>query len=102
MAQMNKTEQLKAYVADLVKETHEVSEIVHHSSPALAAFIRAKMTVAMGRGIAFTFELPDHWNVQESTIKVFDIVKILGNLVDNAFDETEILPVEERKVHTAV
>jgi signal transduction histidine kinase len=102
MAQMGKVEQLKTYVADLVKETREVSELVHHASPALAAFIRAKMTVAVGRGISFTYELPDHWSVQESSIKTIDLIKIMGNLVDNAFDETELLPIEQRKVHTSV
>ncbi|WP_372661451.1 sensor histidine kinase [Cohnella sp.] len=102
MVQMGKTEQLEAYVTDLVKETHEVSELVHHASPALAAFVRAKMTVAIGRGIPFTYELPDHWNVQESSIKIIDIIKIMGNLVDNAFDETELLPIKERKVHITV
>lgn len=48
MVQMGRTDQLKSYVADLVKETQEVSEVVHHSSPALAAFVQAKMTVAIG------------------------------------------------------
>ena len=41
MVQMGRTEQLKTYVGDLVKETRDVSDIVHHSSPALAAFIQA-------------------------------------------------------------
>ncbi|WP_167747184.1 sensor histidine kinase [Cohnella luojiensis] len=102
MAQMNKVDQLKSYVADLVKETRDVSEIVHHSSPALAAFIQAKTTVALGRDIRFTYVLPDNWNVEETTIKAIDIIKIMGNLVDNAFDETETLPPDERKVHAAI
>jgi signal transduction histidine kinase len=102
MAQMGKTDHLKAYIADLVKETHEVSEIVQHASPALAAFIQAKQTIAVGKGIAFTYELPSNWNVQETSIKVIDIVKIMGNLVDNAFDETGLLPMEQRKVHASV
>lgn len=99
MVQMGRTEQLKAYVADLVTETHQVNEIVQHASPALAAFIQAKLTVALGKGISFTYELPNHWNIQDPSIKVIDIVKIMGNLVDNAFDESEKLPQGERQVH---
>jgi signal transduction histidine kinase len=102
MVQMGRTDQLKAYVADLVKETHQVSEIVQHSSPALAAFIQAKLTVALGKGIAFTYELPNLWNIQDTSIKIIDIVKIMGNLVDNAFDESERLPQGERQVHASV
>jgi signal transduction histidine kinase len=102
MVQMEKTEQLKAYVSDLVKETREVSEIVHHSSPALAAFVQAKMTVSIGKGIHFTYDLPNNWNAEETNIKVIDIIKIIGNLVDNAFDETVTLPQKERHVHVSI
>ncbi|WP_256760864.1 sensor histidine kinase [Cohnella sp. WQ 127256] len=102
MVQMGKTEQLKCYVGDLVKETRDVSEIVHHSSPALAAFVQAKLTIAIGRGISFTYELPDSWKGDETTIKIIDIIKIMGNLVDNAFDESKTLPPEERKTHAAI
>ncbi|WP_182299760.1 sensor histidine kinase [Cohnella cholangitidis] len=102
MVQMGKTDQLRAYVADLVKETRDVSDIVHHSSPALAAFIQAKVTVAIGKGITFTYEMPDDWNTDETTIRVIDIIKIMGNLVDNAFDETSLLPQNERQVHASI
>ncbi|MFC5469809.1 sensor histidine kinase [Cohnella suwonensis] len=102
MAQMGKFEQLKSYSAELVKETHDVSEIVHHTSPALAAFIRAKITVSIGKGIAFTYDLPTDWNPQETIVKSIDIVKIIGNLVDNAFDESMTLSPEQRKVHASI
>jgi len=102
MLQMGKTDQLKSYVADLVKETRDVSDIVHHSSPAIAAFVQAKMTISIGKEIAFTYELLDKWNTNETTIKLIDIIKIMGNLVDNAFDETEKLPTEQRFVHASI
>ncbi|RED63916.1 sensor kinase SpoOB-type protein [Cohnella lupini] len=102
MVQMNRTEQLKSYVSELVKETRDVSDIVHHSSPALAAFVQAKLTVSLGKSISFTYELPDRWNAQETTVKVIDVVKILGNLVDNAFDETSNLPLGQRQVHASI
>ncbi|XID93315.1 sensor histidine kinase [Paenibacillaceae bacterium WGS1546] len=102
MTQMNKTDQLKAYVADLVKETRDVSEIVHHSSPALAAFIQAKTTVSIGKAISFTYELPNDWDTSETAVKAIDVIKIMGNLVDNAFDEAMTLPPEERSVHASV
>ncbi|WP_158602274.1 sensor histidine kinase [Cohnella endophytica] len=102
MSQMGKNEQLNTYISELVKETRSVSDIVHHSSPALAAFAQSKTTVAIGKGIGFTCELPDNWNMQETTVKVIDIIKIIGNLVDNAFDETETLPQNQRQVHASI
>ncbi|MFC5530143.1 sensor histidine kinase [Cohnella yongneupensis] len=102
MAQMGKFDQLQAYTSTLVQETREVSEIINHASPALAAFAQAKTTVALGLGIAFKCELPTVWNVQESAIAMIDLIKILGNLVDNAFDETMRLPIEQRMVHVSI
>ncbi|WP_158223914.1 MULTISPECIES: sensor histidine kinase [unclassified Cohnella] len=102
MVQMGRTEQLKAYVGDLVKETRDVSDIVHHSSPALAAFIQAKTAVSIGKGIDFTYELPAKWDAGETTVKVIDIIKIMGNLVDNAFDEAMNLPQQERSVFASI
>ncbi|MFD0673132.1 sensor histidine kinase [Cohnella sp. GCM10027633] len=102
MAQMGKYEQLRAYTSNLVQETREVSDIINHTAPALAAFAQAKTTVALGYGIAFTCELPDQWNVPDSAINMLDIIKILGNLVDNAFDESTLLPAGERSVHVSI
>ncbi|MBO9600663.1 MAG: Spo0B domain-containing protein, partial [Cohnella sp.] len=102
MAQMGKYEQLQAYTATLVHETREVSDIVNHSVPALAAFAQAKTTVALGYGIPFTCEIPANWNYPDSAINMLDMIKILGNLVDNAFDETRLLPASERVVHVSI
>ncbi len=102
MAQMGKYEQLQAYTATLVHETREVSDIVNHAVPALAAFAQAKTTVALGFGIPFGCELPENWNYPDSAINMLDIIKILGNLVDNAFDETRMLPASERIVHVSI
>lgn len=102
MAQMGKYEQLRAYTANLVQETREVSDIINHASPALAAFAQAKTTVALGYGIPFTCELPEGWNIPDSAINMLDMIKILGNLVDNAFDETCLLPATERTVNVSI
>jgi len=102
MAQMGKIDQLKTYVSDIVKETREVSDIVHHASPALAAFVQAKMTIAIGRGISFTYELPQQWYISDTAVKIIDVIKIIGNLVDNAFDESMLLPAGQRQVHASI
>lgn len=102
MAQMGKIEQLQEYTKTLVHETREVSDIVNHASPALAAFAQAKTTVALGRGIAFGCQLPERWNVPDTAVNMLDLIKILGNLVDNAFDETFLLPPEQRSVYVTI
>lgn len=102
MAQMNRPEQLKSYLAELVQESRALSDIVRHSSPALAAFVQAKLTIAEGAGIAFEYALPEQWDASRSSIKTIDLIKIWGNLVDNAFDETLLQPPGGRYVRASI
>jgi len=102
MAQMGKIDQLQEYTAMLVHETREVSDIMNHTVPALAAFAKTKTTMALGYGIAFTCELPKEWDVPDTSIHMLDMIKIIGNLVDNGFDETMKLPAGQRSVHVAI
>ncbi len=101
MLKMNKLEQLNSYMEDIVKEAHTVSNIISHSSPAVAAFIQAKTEMAFARNIPFTYELPSDLDI-ESTIKSIDLVKIMGNLIDNAFEESDTLPSEQRIVQLII
>lgn len=101
MLKMNKLEQLNTYMADVVNEAHSMGHVIHHSSPALAAFIQMKMELAFTRSITFAFDLPPTLDI-ESSIKSIDLVKIMGNLVDNAFEESDTLPVEHRNVHLSI
>ncbi|MBO9600664.1 MAG: GHKL domain-containing protein [Cohnella sp.] len=102
MAQMGKIDQLQAYTATLVQETREVSDIMNHTVPALAAFAKAKTTMALGYGIAFTCDLPKEWNVPDNAINMLDLIKIIGNLVDNGFDATITMPAGQRSVHISI
>lgn len=97
MLKMNKHVQLQSYMDDLVKEVHSVNEVILHSSPAIAAFIQAKREMAVTRAIAFTHKLSQTLDI-ESSIKAIDLIKIMGNLVDNAFEESDTLPLELRSV----
>lgn len=100
MLQLGKYGELKEYMAEVVKETHEVGDIVHHTIPAVAALLKAKTAVALNLGISFTSDFTGAWNSQ-SPVKIIDVVKIAGNLIDNAFDEASKLPPGERRVHIA-
>ncbi|RED75574.1 sensor histidine kinase [Cohnella phaseoli] len=101
MLQMNKLEQLKGYMDDLAKETHAVAPVVSHSSPALAAFISGKTEQAKAKDIPFDCDIPADPELEQS-IKMIDLVKIIGNLVDNAFEESETIPPHNRSVRMAI
>ncbi|MFC3798612.1 sensor histidine kinase [Cohnella sp. GCM10012308] len=97
MLKLGKIDELKAFMSDIVKETHEVGDIVHHDIPAVAALLKAKTAVALGLGIDFSSEFAGRWDPQ-SPVKIIDIVKIAGNLIDNAFDEVVKMPAGQRRV----
>ncbi len=101
MLKMNKLDQLKGYMDEIVKEAHTFNGILSHSSPALAAFIQTKMEIAITRSISFTYDIPQGLDI-EASIKSIDMVKIMGNLVDNAFDESDTLPSDRRRVHLSI
>jgi sensor histidine kinase regulating citrate/malate metabolism len=81
----------------IVKEAHSIGEVVQHESPALAAFIQMKTDLAQARSILFSCDIAVSIDI-ESKIKSIDLVKILGNLVDNAFEECDTLPIEHKQV----
>jgi len=101
MLQMNKLDQLGRYMKDLGNEAHSAGTVVAHASPAIAAFLSAKSELAIEKKIDFTYEVSPQLDL-ETVIKPIDLVKIVGNLVDNAFEESGALPEGRRKVHLAI
>ncbi|WP_090977348.1 sensor histidine kinase [Paenibacillus sp. CF384] len=91
-----KEEQLR-YMEELIEEINEVNDIIRIGHPAVAALIQAKLAQAMRTKILFDH----HFTGLEGLslgVKSVDIVKIIGNLIDNAFDEVSGLVPELRHV----
>ncbi|WP_409344020.1 sensor histidine kinase [Paenibacillus sp. MBLB4367] len=94
---MNKTEDLRKYTRELVGDIRQVSDIMAIGEPAIAALVQAKTAVALSKYINFTHRFGE---LDRSAIgvKSVDIVKIVGNLIDNAFDAVMDLPPVSRNV----
>ncbi|MDF2644768.1 MAG: CitS protein [Paenibacillus sp.] len=91
-----KEDQMK-YMKELIEEINEVNDIIRIGHPAIAALIQAKIALAMRTKIDFNY----HFTGLEGLslgVKSVDIVKIIGNLIDNAFDEVNKFPPDEREV----
>lgn len=101
MATLGKLDDLKAFTAELIGEIRVINDIIRIGNPALAALIQSKVVSAANRKIQLSYQISD-LNDVELGIKSVDIVKIIGNLVDNAFDEVASLPEEERRVDLTV
>lgn len=92
LAELKKTEELAAYTKELTGEIHLLSDILNIGNPAIAALIRSKISQAEGYKIKFECSMCGV-QLQDMGGKTLDINRILGNLIDNAFDE--VLKYEE-------
>ncbi|WP_126428667.1 sensor histidine kinase [Brevibacillus marinus] len=85
------------YVKQLLQETTDVVKVVDGvKSPAVSALLHAKMAVCMAERIQFTVHISSQ--TQFSFIRTYDLIKVLGNLLDNAIAATLEEPEENRYV----
>src|SRR5690606_539031 len=88
---------LDKYTSELIGETTEISEIMNIGNPALAALIQAKSAVAIARKIHFTY-VCHGMGTSSLGINSIDLIKVIGNLLDNAFEECMPLAPDQRFV----
>lgn len=97
MVSRKKYEELERYTRELAGEVTELNEVLQIGHPALAALIRTKMAVALDKKVAFSYDLTGFAGSAVG-LKSIDIVKIVGNLLDNALEAAEMMPASERRV----
>ena len=90
-------EELLQYTEDLTGHVSQVNDIVRIGNPAIAAIVTAKIVEASRNKIQFEHELLG-FRDGSLGVKTLDIVRIISNLIDNAFHEVMKLPEQERKV----
>lgn len=95
--QREKYDELKEYTSTLVDEIQQFNDILSIGHPALCAVVQMKSAIAEQKNILFRFQFTNMEN-DNLGIKSVDIVKITGNLIDNAFDEVMKLPNSKRWV----
>lgn len=95
MVSRGKYEQLQRYTDELIGEIKLINEVIQIGHPALAALIRSKIAIALARKVDLRYELFGLSDLLLG-IKSIDLVKIIGNLIDNALDEASQLPADER------
>ncbi|WP_274652256.1 sensor histidine kinase [Paenibacillus humicola] len=96
---LGKYDQLRSYMEQVVQEIKTVSESMDNMpSPALAALFQAKTAAAEQSGIRFQYEISDTAHTFGAVTDI-DLVRMIGNLIDNAFDEVmTIADPAEREV----
>ncbi|MBY0217761.1 sensor histidine kinase [Paenibacillus illinoisensis] len=89
---------LRKFTDEMIGEATLINDIIKINSPALTGLIQAKIIYALKQKITFTYDFINIQKTNLDTIKSTDLVKIMSNLIDNAFDAVQALPEKERTV----
>lgn len=101
MIKLKKYDSLQDYIDPLIQEAKMMDnkiKAVEINIPALSGIIQAKLAQSEVSNIDMKVDFKHMENLRLTTIKATDLVRILSNLIDNAFDATIELPVPNRKV----
>lgn len=87
-------DELESFTEAIAGEVHYVNDFINIGNPTVAALIRSKISQADGYHIKLVHDIKS-LHLKAMAGKTLDINRILGNLIDNAFDE--VLKYEESK-----
>ncbi|OUM96142.1 MAG: hypothetical protein A9Z00_07345 [Thermobacillus sp. ZCTH02-B1] len=98
MLTMKKYDQLQQYMEEVVGEIRSVDRLADKiPATALESLLMAKQAIAQSRHIRFEYRLSE-LPADLPAVRNLDLVRITGNLVDNAFDEVMKQSEQERFV----
>ena len=90
-------DEVEKYAAEIAGEIHFINDYINIGNPAVAALIRSKLSQAEAYHIEFTHDVKAV-KLTELAGQALDINRILGNLIDNAFDEVLKYEESDRKI----
>ncbi|WP_279630128.1 sensor histidine kinase [Paenibacillus protaetiae] len=100
LAELRKSEELLAYAKELTGEIRAMNDIINIGNPAIAALIRSKLSQAEAFHIQLDCKLGGLTKLGMG-IRTLDLNRMIGNLIDNAFDEVLKFPEEQRLITLA-
>lgn len=77
----------KEYIEDIVKDARYINELLPLYHPVIGAMLNTFKEIAMQKGIQINYFIYD--NLKSMPCSVYEMNKILGNLIQNAIDELE-------------
>jgi Signal transduction histidine kinase regulating citrate/malate metabolism len=96
LLQLNKPESAQEYLTEVVREVYACAQLVKLKQPEIGALIQAKATWAATRSISLNLAIESR--LSNLPIRPLHLNRVLGNLLDNAFDAVMSLEPAERFV----
>lgn len=94
--QLNKTKKAEAYIKNINQEVSDIRVISQIQLPEVAVLLYTKKEEAYRANIKLSFDFET--DLSEITIKQTDLVRIVSNLIDNAFFELKKLDPAIKKI----
>ena len=98
--QLRKLEDATNYVKIATGELAATGRVINLAAPELAALVLSKKEEADAMGASFGVDI--RTNLGEVYIKPDELVRIAGNLIDNALYASKVLPGEDRAVRLEI
>jgi len=88
------------YLEELNLEADETLSLLQLKHPPMAALLRAKAATATVKQVQFQVSVKA--SLERLPIRPFELVKVIGNIIDNAFDEEIKAPEQQRYVEVTI
>ncbi|WP_391207614.1 sensor histidine kinase [Psychrobacillus sp. L4] len=87
LIQNKRYDDCKVYIDGMVKDAYEINDLLPLHHPAIGAMLNAFKELAADKGIKINYYILD--DLRNMPCSVYEMNKILGNLIQNAIDEYE-------------
>lgn len=87
MLETKKYDECRDYIRTMVKDATSMNDVLPVFQPALGAMLNTFREVALQKGINIEFLI--YYNLEYIPCTVYEINKVIGNLIQNAIDELE-------------
>lgn len=75
------------YIEEVVKNVQHINELLPLKHPAISAMLNTQSELAKAKGITIDFHIFD--DLKDMSTSIYDMNKVLGNLIQNAMEEVE-------------
>ncbi|MGM0882510.1 MAG: sensor histidine kinase [Bacillota bacterium] len=96
LLKLNKLEEANQYINGIQFDIEEVSHLMRIGEPAIVALLQSKLSSCMAHDIKMDINFGDIGKVLG--VRSIAIVTIMGNLIDNAIEETKLAAEEYRRI----
>jgi sensor histidine kinase YesM len=98
LASMKKYDELTSYIKGLTKSQSSITDIINVNIPAFYGLLQAKTAYAAEKGIDLKYHFEGFEEVRLDMMKITDLVRVVGNIIDNAFHAVEDMDSLDKQV----